>query len=394
MNLRLTYFIVVTLLVWVTAVIGQDDDNRKNGLSFLAGSTEFKNMPDGTIIKTYYNGVKAWTKNRDSDIESDVALFNSLLGETRFYGSASFRDSTRYLNADTLIYYDKSGEIIAIGNVLITEKDRTIRAERVRYEKKLRLVHVTDGVKIRDDSLRVTITGAKAVFNDSTNYGLIIGTPVLVKEDAKGSYITVSCEDTLEIVKEKRVVRLWNNVEFVQDSLKAFSGRAVYDDSSEVVILTDKPQVHHVMYEKNTDALSELRAESYITGDTIKISLRERKVNAVDVSGNATSSTVWTDSTDTVFSRNLLESAKMSLLMDGDYISTITAEGTASSYYFKNPAADEKMFVNEATGDTLRFYYTDGKITHLRISGYGGSGAKGKYYEFSPAEDDSVETGN
>ena len=51
-----------------------------------------------------------------------------------------------------------------------------------------------------------------------------------------------------------------------------------------------------------------------------------------------------------------------------------------------------KMFVNEASGDTLRFFLDNGKIKKLRISGYGGSGAKGKYYEFSPANTDSSHT--
>jgi hypothetical protein len=44
------------------------------------------------------------------------------------------------------------------------------------------------------------------------------------------------------------------------------------------------------------------------------------------------------------------------------------------------------MFVNEATGDTLRFFFIEGRFDHLRISGYGGAGAKGKYYKYAPAD--------
>ncbi len=144
------------------------------------------------------------------------------------------------------------------------------------------------------------------------------------------------------------------------------------------------------MFEEAQDALSELRAESYVTGDTIKVYLQERKVKSVDVVGNAFSRTVWTDSTDAVYARSILESAKMRLTMEDDLISMVTAVGTASSYYFWNPPEEETMFVNEATGDTLYFFYKNGRISQLRISGYGGGGAKGKYYEFSPEETSAV----
>ena len=42
------------------------------------------------------------------------------------------------------------------------------------------------------------------------------------------------------------------------------------------------------------------------------------------------------------------------------------------------------MFVNEAAGDTIFFYFQEGKISQMRITGAGGGGARGKYYEFKP----------
>ncbi len=394
-NVKLIVFMVMSALLCVSAVIGQNDydnsgDDSKSGLIFEAGSTEFKNRTDGTFTKRYFNGVSAWTEDHSADLKSDAAFYDSRLGETRFYGSAAFRDSLRLFNADTLVYYERNDEVVAVGNVRVTEKDRTFWADQVRYEKNHRLVHAIGSVFVRDDSLRSSINGVEAVFNDSTNYGLIIGRPVLVREDAIGSIITITCEDTLEILSEDKIVRLWSNVEVIKDSLKAVSGRAVYHDSTEVVILTGTPEVHHVMYERHGDASSKLRAESYVTGDTIKVYLQERKVKSVDVVGNAFSRTVWTDSTDAVYARSILESAKMRLTMEDDLISMVTAVGTASSYYFWNPPEEETMFVNEATGDTLYFFYKNGRISQLRISGYGGGGAKGKYYEFSPEETSAV----
>jgi len=389
---------ILVVLVFCGAALSQHNENLsredepKSGLRFLAGATEFKKNPDDSVVKRFLYGVHAWTKERDSELQANEAIYNSALGETRFFGSAAFRDSSRYLNADTLIYYDATSEVEAKGKVVVTEKDRVFRTERIVYKRKERLLHTYGSIVIRDDSLKSTINGLEAVFNDSTNHGLVTGSPVLEKEDEKGSIVTVTCSDTLEIVKAERIIRLWNNVVIVKDSLRVHAGYAVYNDSTEVFTLFDTPTVYHSMFEKASDALSELKADSYITGDTIRIYLRKREVTGVDVLGKAYSNTVWKDSTEAVFAKSILEGAKMSLKMEGSMISMITAEGNATSYYFRNPADNSKMFVNEASGDTLRFFYDNGKINKLRISGYGGSGAKGKYYEFSPANTDSSHT--
>ena len=394
--------ILFSLLLWASTVIGQNADEsqrdeKPSRLEFQADSTRFKRSPvDESGIKWLLGNVKAWTQDRDSELQADVAYYNSSLGETRFYGSAAFRDSIRHLNADTLIYYDADRRVIAIGNVIVTELDRSFRSDRVNYQKDIRIVQAIGNVIIRDDSLKATITGNKAVFNDSTRYGLVVGEPVLVKEYSDGSIISITCRDTLEIVRTDNLVRLWNNVEVTKDSLKTISGRAVYDDSLEIITLIETPEVWHVMYDTQSDTLSVLRAESYVTGDTIMVYLKDRKVSGVNVVGNALSKTVWTDSTEALYARNILESAKMRLTMENDMISMVTAEGTASSYYFRNATMEENMFVNQATGDTLYFFYDSGKITQLRISGFGGVGAKGKYYEYEPfvdtAKADSVET--
>ena len=94
--------------------------------------------------------------------------------------------------------------------------------------------------------------------------------------------------------------------------------------------------------------------------------------------------TVSTDSTGGIYDSSIIDSAAMRLSMADDRISLITAEGTAASYYHKGQQHDDRMFVNEAAGDTIYFFFRDGKISQMRINGTGGSGARGKYYEYKP----------
>ena len=65
----------------------------------------------------------------------------------------------------------------------------------------------------------------------------------------------------------------------------------------------------------------------------------------------------------------------MRLEMDEEFISRVSAEGTARSYYHRNffKNDDDKMFVNEAAGDTLTFFFDKGNVTSMKIYGYGRS---------------------
>ncbi len=394
-QIRLKVFLAISALLCATAVIGQNEEsgggeNAVSSLEFRSGSKRFVRAENGTFTNSYFNGVEAWTKDRDSELRADAAVYRSGTRETMFYGSAAFRDSTRHLNADTLIYYETDEEVIAIGNVFVQETGRMFWADRVDYLKRENLIAATGGVTVRDDSLRSSITGLSAVFNDSTEYGLITGNPVLTREDDSESVITITCSDSLEIIQAEQIIRLWDDVAIVKDSLRAESGMAVYNDSTEVVSLIREPRIWHSMTDASDEDESELIADSYASGDTIRIHLSERKVSGVDIVGNALSTTVWRDSSGAEYAKSILESANMNLVMDGDLIAGITAEGTARSYYYKDPSDTENIFVNEATGDTLYFFFEGGEVSQLRISGRGGGGAKGSYFEYAPA--DSAET--
>jgi len=342
-----------------------------------------------------YNGVRA--RHLDAALEAREGIYYSDTGELSFYGDAVFIDSLRQLNADTLIYYEKQRITIAKGNVKITQEDKTFWAEHVKYLKNMRVLEVSGGVTIKDDSLKSSISGMKAVYNDSTGYGIITGEPSLTKEDNLGKIITVTCKDTLEVLKEQKITRLWNSVVVTKDSMKAISDMAVYDHSAELITLSGYPEVHYVIHETRNDISSVLRTPSLVTGDTIKVQLRERRISGAEVIGPAVSRTTSTDSTGAVYDMTVIESANMHLQMEEDFVSLVSAEGTARCYYHKRSTDSNKMFVNVATGDTLNFYFNKGEIEQFEIFCYGGGLGKGKYYSYEPekipAEPDSIDFG-
>jgi len=398
---RLGFFLVMLAALGAVSVFGQlqgkspAGQEKKRPLTFSADKTEYDFRND-TFVKSYLGNVMA--RQEDVELRADAAYYLSGEAVARFYGSAMFRDSLRTLNADTLIYYYNRREALAVRNVLVTEKDRLFKSGRVRYQKDLRLVEADGGVYVHDDSVRATISGSEAVFNDSTGYGIITGSPVLIREDEAGSIITITCSDTLVIDKEQKLVRLWKNVVITKDSLEVTSDYARYDDKAEVVTLTGSPSARHVASYSPDDAISGVRMVGRVTGDSMNVFLRERKISSVEVTGAAHSTTVSTDTTGAVYDESIIDSAVMRLLMKDNLVSLVTAEGTARSYYHKTAQNKEQMFVNEAEGDTIYFFFDEGKILQMRITGMGGAGARGKYYGYKPkagsAEKDTTQKAN
>jgi lipopolysaccharide export system protein LptA len=395
MRLSLKLFIVITSILCAVSVIGQGQSDNRTGKSseiyFEADQGE-TNLNDSTVIKTYRGNVRAW--NEDIELKADEATYNSNRGETRLYGHTSLKDSIRTLNADTILYFNHRREAFAIGNVKATEKGRTLWANEMWYRKNERLLIGSGGVKVRDDSLRSSITGMKMVYNDSTGNGLVIGMPSLVREDEKGSIITITASDTLEAMKEKRTAVLWNSVIVKKDSMTAKAEKGIYEDLKEKVILIGKPNILYSMHGESEDDKRPIRITNEVSGDSIFIYLKNRALSSADVIGPAITTTVAVDSaTNNLSYRSVLKSRIMKLIMNNERISGVVAEGNADSYYMHSATKKDKdMFVNIARGDTIQFYFVEGRISDMRITGIGGGDAVGKYYKFSPVSSDTLKT--
>jgi lipopolysaccharide export system protein LptA len=395
MHLSLKLFFIFSAILCAASVIGQggggNRQEKSSEIFFEAdqGETSFN---DSTVIKSYRGNVRAWSN--DTELRADQALYNSSLGETRLYGHTSLKDSIRTLNADTILYFNQRREAFAIGHVKATEKSRTIWSHDIWYRKKERLLIGTGGVTVKDDSLRSSITGMKMVFNDSTGNGTVTGMPSLVREDAKGSIITITASDTLEALKEKRTALLWNNVTVKKDSMTATAEKGIYEDKAEKVTLLGKPGIRYIMHGKSEEDKTPIRITNVVTGDSIYIFLKNRAISSAVIIGSAVTTTVAEDSASGALAyRSVLESRKLQLGMEGERISGITAEGNADSYYLQGATKKSKdMLVNVARGDTIWFFFTEGRISNMRITGIGGGDAVGKYYKLSPAPKDTVKT--
>jgi hypothetical protein len=380
-----TLLALVALTICGAAAIGQ---NRER-IEFSADRTATEFI-EGGVIKRYSGNVTA--RSEDLELRAQEAVYDSRVGITRLWGGTSLRDSVRTVWADTVVYDDRSEEATAIGNVRGIERARSFNASRVLYRRQKRIIDGYGGVTVHDDSLRSSITGLSMSFNDSTRDGYIAGMPSIIREDEKGSIITITSADTVFVLHTLRKARIWNHVKVTKDSMTAISETALYEDSLERITLLGSPAIRHIMHGTGDVDKTPIRITSEVTGDTIYVSIKNRTLSSVSVAGNAVGSAIASDSTGAVYYRSVLQSRRMRLDMNGSQISQITAEGIANSYYMHAPSTGNRLFVNTAEGDTIRFFFTDGRITNMRIRGMGGGEAMGKYLEYQPVKPDSAKT--
>jgi len=301
------------------------------------------------------------------------------------------QDSIRTLYADSLIYYDRRREAVASRNVRGLERSRSFQAGLVRYLRDNRIIHGRDGVTVRDDSIRSSISGMALTFNDSTRDVWVTGAPALMRGDEQGRVITITAADTVRVLRELRTAELWKNVEVKKDSMTAKSERALYEDIPETVTLSGNPVIEHVMHGTSDEDKIPLRIVSDVAGDTVYVYLKDRKLAAVEVSGNASGVTAATDSAGAVYYRSVLESRHLRLDMTNDQVSKVVAIGSAVSYYMHAATGSGRnLFVNTARGDTITFFFKNGSIADMRIRGGSSGESTGKYYEFEKAVTDSV----
>jgi len=405
---------IISVLLTMSALSFAVEDGSgedESVLKFEAGGKEFRDEGD-YFINRFYDYVTAW--HRGSVLKAREGIYHSGTGDISFYGETSFRDSLRQVFADTLLYNENSHEALALGNVRVIEGDRTLIADRLRYNKDMKFIIASGSVYINDDSTRAVLQGESAEFSDSTGVGYITGNPRLEKLDDNDMLMTVACEDTILFLENERIIMLWNNVVAVRDSMKlscadtleireldnsirlwndvvatkdsltAWSTFAAWNDSSETLVMSGEPKIEYRVNDSREGAPSALTTVNTVAGDTIRVSISERKIQGTTITGSVKSVTASTDSSGATYDKSVIESAVMRLVMEDDTISMISAEGTAQSYYYRNATAEESRFVNSASGDTLSFFFDKGALSEMKIYGYGGSPGAGKYLNYEP----------
>jgi lipopolysaccharide export system protein LptA len=251
-----------------------------------------------------------------------------------FNGSVHLVDSTSSIFCDQLTYFEAESRSVAVGNV-----------------------------KVINLANSATIVGDTLVHFEKARYSIVTPNPRLVQIDTSSagkvdtlvviSKIMQSYQDSLE-----RFVAI-DSVEMARGELSAKAGRATFFTKKDLIIL----QQHPIVWQ----------ASSQITGDSIVVGLKNRRLSTVFVKGHA----VAISRSDSAYHNRYdqLTGREMTMYFSNDELEHVFVNNNATSFYylFDN---NKPNGANKASGDNITMTFLQGKIERIKIVG----GVQGQYF--------------
>ncbi len=248
-------------------------------------------------------------------------------------------------------------------DVKVIDSTTTITAHELTYYENEHKSIATGDVRVLNSRDNGTMVGGFLEHFDDTKYSKMIEAPKYVQVDTASS----GKIDTLVIIAREmesyddstRRFVATDSVHLVRSELSGRCRRGVYYPDKDVVDLRDEPII---WYE-----------ESQVTGDSVHIQLKKRRLDRVFIHGNAFAIS-QSDSLH-VNRFDQLTSQKMTLYFSDDKLQHIEAEGTAVSLYFLYDQGQPDG-VNKTSGDRVDVYSQNGRAERIKVIG----GTEGHYY--------------
>lgn len=314
------------------------------------------------------------------------------------YGNLRVRQDTLQLQADQGIYLGDKKIAICEGNVKLTDGRTTLEAKYGNYDVQKKLAIFKSNVKLIDSTTiitadelfhyrtdkksiaignvviknlenNITIYGGYFENYDSAKYSVIKTNPKLVQIDTSsdGEIDTlIVVGKFMEAFRDTNVSMFsaTDSVMIVRGNLSAVCGDVFYYDKKDLIILWRNP----IIWYEN----------SQISGDSIVVMLKDRKLDEVLIYGSAFA----IDPADSAYPErfNQLKGKTMRIkFRDGEIDELYVEKNAMSLYYiFETNETNERKpnGVNFVSGDSVWIKFKDGKMHRIKIVG----GIEGVYY--------------
>ena len=263
-------------------------------------------------------------------------------------------DSGRYLTGEKKAFFSR--------NMMVVDSSSVLLAREGTYDQNTRKAECRRNVKVRSKTDNTIIYGNYLEHYDENNYTRIPDEPRLVQIDTANGTI-----DTLFIVStlmesyddtSKRFIAT-DSVRIMRGQTAALAGKGTYYSGKNRIVLESSPIV---WYEQNQ-----------LTGDTIVITTKQRKLDRLVVRGNAFAASKSDSLTTTRF--NQLTGRDLTMEFDGGKLQRIVVERTATSLYYvyeeEGPSG-----ANRSSGDMISLIFSQGRLRDINVVG----GVQGSYY--------------
>jgi lipopolysaccharide export system protein LptA len=326
---------------------------------------------DSIIIKTehgYYDGNKKIAFSKigisltDGHVELDSKNGYYYFEEKRshFYENVKLHDAMSNMIADHLTFFDDNDKAVAVGNVQVTDTSSTVFADSLIYLRNTEETYAFKNIRIYNPSDRMAIFGNKLEDFGKKKYSKITDNPFLVRIDTTETGLL----DTLVISSiamesfddsTKRII-ITDSVKILRKNFASVNGQTTYYKKGDRI----------ETFRRESDALPPVmwNEETQISGDSIKLFMKENRLEKININSNAS---IITANKDSVNRFDQLSGKNIKLFFNKEGLERTEVEGNALSIYYmyednepngliKSSSARARILFKYKSVSDVRFY--------------------------------------
>jgi len=242
----------------------------------------------------YYGNERRSFSDKGVRLDDKKVILTAKIGEYFFNDDrADFRtkvklfDTVSTLTSERLLYFRKEDRAIAFGNVKITDKENIIHADSLIHFRRNEESFGFGNVSIKNKENNSMILGGHMEDYRQLNYSMVDSLPLLLQMDTTFAGDTVKTIDTLLI--KARTMKAYrdssnkfiaiDSVEIIRSDFSAKNDYAIYFRNDEQIVTSKiaEEKAQPVMWYET----------SQLSGDSIKIFLKEQQIQKIDIFRNA-----------------------------------------------------------------------------------------------------------
>ncbi len=289
-------------------------------------------------------------------------------------GNVQFRQGKTEISSQRAVWYKSAGQVVLVDSVFMDDGEGgTVSTDRATYFRKNKKIIARGNVVATTDSGRVILTGDRGDYLREQEYLLMKDNPQLKARDEGDTSWVVIDALKLEYFGDADIGIATDSVKITKGDMVATAGKAYFYREEEYVRLEETP-------------IATIE-ESCLEGDTILVYTAKDEVSHIRVIGSAEAEYEPSpDSLGRKGSVSILTGEWIDFYLTDEKPDSVLVVERATSFY-KPAESDTTSGINEASGDTIRFYIEDKELSRALILG----GARGNY-RFRPedAPPDSV----
>jgi lipopolysaccharide export system protein LptA len=260
-----------------------------------------------TTEKGFYFGnlKKAETKSKvkldDKKVILTADIGDYYFNENRAYfqDNVILYDTATTLTSDFLNYYKNQDRATAIRNVKIIDAENVINADTIEHLRGSRITFAYNRVKITNNTNGVVIYGDHLEDYAQSKYTIIDRNPIFIQVDTSYTKpldtLAISVEsDTVNLIVDTLIIKALS-MESYRDTANIFEAK----DSVEIIRGDFASKNDYTIYYKDEDKIITKKIgetivqpilwyeNSQISGDSIVIYLREKKIRLVEINNNS-----------------------------------------------------------------------------------------------------------